>query len=204
MIKVYGAGWLCEPGHAFGRSRPFLPGGSVFRRITETEPIHAKDFYAAYQLHKLAKQFNFGRGGTVQQSRSQTRYLYYFVAIELLRDVLIRGGHDRSAKGVTEAFHILLQKDNQESLQLMLDAAIEVIDEYMSQESEDSVFKEEGFADNPNLNDWFKLEYLGKGGEKTYRLNSLLTTHKNIFGRKVRGEPSPRSLIDQAITNAHS
>ena len=204
LIKVYGAGWLREPGHAFGRSAPFLPGGSVFRRITETEPINADDLYTAYQLQKLAMQFNFGRGTTVQQSRRQTRFLYYFVAIDLLRDVLIRGNHGSSNKTVTEAFQILLQDVNQDTLQLMLDAAIEVINEYMSQESEDSVFKEEGFADNPNLNDWFKLEYLGKGGEKTYRLNSLLAAHKNIFGRKVRGEPSPRSLIDQAMTNAYS
>ena len=204
LIKVYGAGWLREPGHAFGRSAPFLPSGSVFRRITETEPINADDLYTAYRLQELAKQFNFGRGTTVQQSRRQTRFLYYFVAIDLLRDVLIRGNHGSSNKTVTEAFQILLQDANQDTLQLMLDAALEVIDEYMNQESEDSVFKEEGFAYNPNLNDWFKLEYLGKGGEKTYRLNSLLAAHKNIFGRKVRGELSPRSLIDQAITNVYS
>ena len=33
LVKVYGAGWLREPGHAFGRSAPFLPGGSVFPTI---------------------------------------------------------------------------------------------------------------------------------------------------------------------------
>ena len=202
LIKVYGAGWLREPTHAFGRSAPFLPGGSVFRRITETEPINADDLYAAYQLQTLATQFNFGRGATVQQSRRQTRSLYYFVAIDLLRDVLIRGNHGSSNKIVTEAFQTLLQDANQDTLQLMLDAAIDIVDEYLSQETDDSVFKESGFEGD--LNAWCKSEALGKGGERTYRLNSLLAAHKTIFGRGIRGEPSPRSLIDQAITNTHS
>ena len=202
LIKVYGAGWLREPGQAFGRSAPFLPGGSVFRRITETEPIDADDLYAAYKLQKLAEQFKFGRGSAVRPSRRQTRYLYYFVAIELLQDVLIRGNHQNSPKGVTEAFSILLQDGNQDALQLLLDAAIEVVDEYLNQESDDSVFKERDFEGD--LNAWFKLETLGKGGERTYRLNSLLTAHKNFFGRGGRGQSSPRELVNQAISNTDS
>ena len=202
LIKVYGAGWLREPGQAFGRSAPFLPNGSVFRRITETEPINADDLYAAFRLQVLAGQFMFGRGAKVQPSRRQTRFLYYFVAIELLRDVLIRSNREYSAKKVTEAFQILLDDSNEEILQLMLDAAIEIVDEYLSPASEDSVFKEGEFEGD--LNAWFKAEPLGKGGERTYRLNSLMAAHKTIFGRGIRGEPSPRSLIDQTIASAVS
>ena len=202
LIKVYGAGWLREPGLAFGRSAPFLPGGSVFRHLTETEPIGADDLYVAYQLQLLAKRFNFGRGATVLPSRRQTRFLYYFVVIELLRDVLIRGNHEASAESITKAFNVLLNEPNQDALRMMLDAAIEVVDEYLSQESEDSVFKEQEFEGNQNS--WFKSEALGKGQERTYRLNSLLMAHKTIFGRRVRGEPSPRSLVDAVITSAMS
>ena len=170
--------------------------------MTEAEPIDAEDLYAAYQLQELAKQFKFGRGASVQVSRRQTRFLYYFVAIELLRDVLIRGNHQTSAKGITNAFHVLLQDTNQAVLQLLLDAAIEVVDDYLRQDSDDSVFKEQEFEGD--LNSWFKSETLGKGGERTYRLNSLLTTHKAIFGRSAGSQPSPRTLVNQAMTNAHS
>ena len=200
LIKVYGAGWLREPGQAFGRSAPFLPNGSVFRRLTETEPIDAEDLYAAYQLQEMAKQFNFGRGASVQASRRQTRFLYYFVAIELLRDVLIRGNLQISAKGITKAFCALLRDTNQDVLQSLLDAAIEVVDDYLRYDSDDSVFKEREFEGD--LNSWFKSESLGKGGERSYRLNSLLTTHKAIFGRSAGSQPSPRLLVTQAITNA--
>ena len=198
LIKVYGAGWLHEPGLAFGRSAPFLPGGSVFRLLTEVEPIDVDDLYAAYRLQKLSEQFRFGRGAKVRPSRRQTRFLFFFVVIELLRDVLIRENHPRSAKQLTRAFSALLQDPSQDALQLLLEAPIEVVDDYLNPESEDSVFKESEFEGN--LNTWFKSESLGKGTDRTYRLNSLLTTHKTIFGRGVRGQSSPRKLVNQAIT----
>ena len=197
LIKVYGAGWLREPGPAFGRSAPFLPGGMVFKKITEVEPIDSDDLYAAYQLQQSAEQFNFGRGATVRPSRRQTRYLFYFVAIDLLRDVLIRSNHPATSKGITSAFNVLVQEGNEENLSLLLDAAIEVVDEYLSQESDDSVFKEQDYEGD--LNAWFKLEALGKGTEKTYRMNSLLTAHKSFFGRSTKGQLSPRTLVGEAI-----
>lgn len=197
LIKVYGVGWLREPGLAFGRSAPFLPTGTIFRRLTETEPIDADDLYAAYELQQRAKRYNFGRGANVLPSRRLTRFLYYFIAMELLRDVLVRGNHGSSTKHVTRAFLVLLQESNEDALRMMLDAAIEVVDEYLSQESDDSVFKEQEFEGNQNT--WFKSEALGKGYERTQHLNNLLMAHKTIFGRGIRGEPSPRSLVDEAI-----
>ncbi|MYC97136.1 MAG: AIPR family protein [Caldilineaceae bacterium SB0661_bin_32] len=197
LIKVYGAGWFGEPGSAFGRSAPFLPGGSVFRRLTETEPIGADDLYAAYKLQKLSARFGFGRGANVKPSRRQTRFLYYFVVIELLKDVLIRGGHTYSSRGLTEAFLALLEVENEDTLELLLDAGIEVVDEYLSRESDDSVFEESNFEGD--LNAWFKLEALGKGTDRTYRLNSLLQAHKAIFGRGIKGQSSPRILVNNAI-----
>ena len=202
LIKVYGAGWLKEPGYAFGRSAPFLPGGATFKKITEVEPIDSDDLFAAFMLHREAEQFHFGRGANVSPSRRQTRFIYYFVVMDLLRDVVIRSGRDVSAKILTTAFKALLSGGNEDALALLLNAAIEVVDEYLSQDSEDSVFKEMYFEGD--LNAWFKLEVLGKGTEKTYRLNSLLSAHKVIFGRKSGGQPSPREMVTQAIASALS
>lgn len=198
LIKVYGAGWLHEPGRAFGRSGPFLPGGSVFRHLTEIEPINVNDLYAAYRLQKLSEQFKFGRGANVRPSRRQTRFLFFFVVIELLRDVLIRENHEHSTRALTKAFLALLQDEYQDALQLLLETSIEVVDDYLNQGNADSVFKESEF--DGNLNTWFKSELLGKETDRTSRLASLLTTHKITFGRGVRGQPSPRELVNQAIT----
>lgn len=200
LIKVYGAGWLREPGPAFGRSAPFLPGGMAFKRITEVEPIDSDDLYAAYKLQQSAERFNFGRGADVRPSRRLTRFFFYFVVMDLLRDVLIRSGKSVTSKKLTLAFNSLVQEDNEDTLALLMDAAIDIVDEYVSRESEDSVFNEQDFENN--FNTWFKLEAIGKGTERTYCLNSLLTTHKAIFGRSSKGRPSPRQLVDQTITSA--
>lgn len=202
LIKVYGAGWLRQPGHSYGRSTPFLPGsgGFIFKQVTETEPIDADDLYAAYRLQQLAEQFNFGRGASVLHSRRLTRQLFYFVTIDLLRDVLILGNHGHSSRGITNAFNILLREDNEYILQQLLDASIQIVDEYLNSEYQDSVFNEPEFDDN--LGAWLKSEKLGRGEEATYRLNRLLFDHKHLLGRARAGERSPRDLVSRAIREA--
>ena len=199
LVKVYGAGWLRWPGQAFGRSTPFLPGpgGFVFKHVTETEKIGVEDLFAAYRLQKSADQFKFGRGADVVPSRRLTRFLYYFVVLELLRDVLIRGQVDHSSPSLTSAFLKLQEDEHHEALRLLLDGAIEVVDEYLNEASEDSVFKEVQFEGH--LNGWLKSERLGRNEEGTHRFNALLAAHKAIFGRASGGNPSPRSLVTDAI-----
>lgn len=94
LVKLYGAGWLGEAGLAFGKNPPFLPDGSVFKKIVnESEsdggPFGAVDLYAAYLLQEATGAMGFGRGA-VKQSRRQTRFLFLMIVIELFRDVLSR------------------------------------------------------------------------------------------------------------------
>jgi hypothetical protein len=88
LLKVYGAGWLGEVGLAFGKNAPFLPNGSIFKKITNEEGIAEgeyfgpEDLYAAYILQQNSGYYDFGRG-SAKDTRRQTRYLFYFVVIEL-------------------------------------------------------------------------------------------------------------------------
>ena len=202
LLKVYGAGWLRWPGHAFGRSAPFLPRGAVFSQVTETDPIDADDLYAAYRLQQSAARFNFGRGASVPTSRRQTRFLWYFIVGDLLREVLNWRNRDSSAKGLTRAFHALFNQEDPEIYDRLLDAGIEVIDQYLNREAENSVFNEQAF--DGDLNGWLKSERLGKGEDTTYRLNTLLATHKFFMGQSFRGNPSLRELVDQAVASGVS
>ena len=60
LIKVYGAGWLAEPGLAFGKNAPFLPNGTVYERIVSRQEIEpafgARDLYAAYKIKRAADE----------------------------------------------------------------------------------------------------------------------------------------------------
>ena len=142
LLKVYAAGWLREPGTANGARQTFHPGGRTFNRITEgDERIDVDDMYAAYRLQKMADQFKFGRRAE-NPSRGLTKYLFYFVVLEFLRETLIRANRPHLNTDLTKALLSLDREENQEALEGLLDAAIEVIDEYMNRESDDSVFKE--------------------------------------------------------------
>ena len=198
LVKVYSAGWLREPGNAFGRNAPFVPGtGRVFERITSgKEPFGVDDLYSAYRLQKLADEFKFGRAAEVD-SRRQTRFLFYMVVIDFLRETLIRAGRPYSTGELTKAFLALLKDENQDALQEILNAAIEVIDVYLNRESEDSLYKEPWYQGD--LNTFLKREQLGNSEDGTPFLKSLLADHKRFFGRSRAGQPSPRDLVTQAL-----
>lgn len=203
LIKVYGAGWLNEAGTAFGKNPPFLPEGAVFKRIVENldggDPFGAQDLYAAFMLETAADELAFGRGA--QQSRRQTRFLFYMVAVDLLRDVLSRTGVTPTLRDLSAGMIAVLE--NGSARNALLDAATEVIDSYLNQASDDSVFKEPTYlgAFNADLNRFLKWERLGKSENDTPRLRGQLAIAKQLMGRGAGGQPSPRQLIQDAVTS---
>ena len=198
LLKVYAAGWLREPGTANGARQSFHPGGRTFKNITAgDEPFGVGDIYAAYRLQKMADPFRFGRRAEMP-SRGLTKYLFYFVVLEFLRETLIRANRAHSAGELTKALLLLDREENRDALQGLLDSAIEVVDEYLNRESDDSVYKEPEFQDD--VFRFLKSEQLGRNDDFAPLLKSLISEHKRLFGRRVAGQPSPRELVTQAIS----
>ena len=203
LLKVYGAGWLGEAGTAFGRNAAFSPNGAIFRRIINNEdgdePFATDDLYAAYQLQKAADSYRFGRGA--KETRRLTRFLFYMIIIEILKDVMLRSAMKTTPKDITRALLKLFEQGNEQAIDVLLNAAIEVVDEYLTQGAEDSVFAEPVFqnAFNSNLNTYLKSEQLGKTEESSPRLRSLLKDTKRGLSRGARGQQTPRDLITVAI-----
>ncbi len=197
LIKIYGAGWMREPGTAFGKNEHFLPGGRVFKQITTgINRIGVDDLYVTHQIHKLAAQYKFGRNAK-RDSRRQTRFFYYFVLLELLRDTLHRASFDYEPSDLTRGLQILLREENQDNIQALSDAAIAVIDDYLSQENGNSVFEEPDYSGN--LNTFLKAERLGRDPNFTPELNILLMAHKASFRVSVSGLPSRHASVTEAI-----
>ncbi len=200
LIKVYGAGWLSEPGMVYRSNAPSLPGGSIFNRITSgKELFDVDDLYAAYRLQGVADQFKFGRGAE-EPSRRLTRFLFYFVVLDFLRDTLMRARHPYSAKELTNALLVLLQEKNQDARHGLFESCLEVLAEYLNQSSEDSVYEEPIFQADMDLNAFLKRYELGRNEDSTPRFKSLLSEYKRLFGRRSGGQSSPRELVTQAIT----
>lgn len=202
LLKVYGSGWLAEPGTAYGRNAAFFPNGTIFRRIMtpdeDGEPFGVDDLYAAYLLQKAADGYKFGRNAE-KDSRRQTRFLFYMVVIELLRHVLIRAEMSVSHHDVSTALTRVL--GDQPAASALLDSAVEVIDAYLTRGEEGCVFEEPAYknAFNGNLNSYLKWERLGKTDEASPRLRDLIAHMRLFMGRSVGGGEAPRDTILAAL-----
>jgi len=208
LLKVYGAGWLREPGLAFGKNPPFLPNGSVFKRIVHGDVgngdlFGVDDLYATYILKEAADKYGFGRGAE-KQSRRQTRYLFYMVTTDVLKDVLSRAGMPVTNHDLSVALIKLDQTGNETEKELLFDTACEVIDSYLTPDTDDSVFREAAFKNtfNQDLNGFLKWEQLGRSLEKTPCLQAQFSSTKKSMGRRGKNEPSPRDVITKTLLDS--
>ncbi len=207
LLKVYGAGWLREPGLAFGKNPPFLPNGSVFKRIVQGDvgsgdSFGVHDLYATYILKEAADKYGFGRGAE-KQSRRQTRYLFYMVAIDVLKDVLSRAGMSVASHDLSVALIRLNQTGNETAKELLFDTACDVIDGYLTPDTDDAIFEEAVFKNtfNQDLNGFLKWEQLGRSLDKTPCLQGQLSSTKKSMGRRGKNEPSTREVITRALSD---
>jgi hypothetical protein len=205
LTKVYGAGWLAEPGLAFGKNPPFLPNGGVFTRMIAESPgerlFGARDLYAAYLLLDSSKRLGFGRGGGT--ARRQTKFLYYFVCINLLRDALQKEQLPSGLRETTDAVICLLESQN-DAGKLLEEMAAALIDNYLTESNENSVFHEEKFRDpngfNFDLNGFLKWEQLGRNLNQTGCLQAQLHFQKQFMGMSQLGARTARKMIADNLT----
>ncbi|MBA2345904.1 MAG: AIPR family protein [Rubrobacter sp.] len=194
LLKVYGAGWLGEAGTAFGR---------IFKSIVNNEigeePLDVEDLWASYLLQKAAGRYRFGRGAD-KNSRRQTRFLFYMIVMQILKDVIVRSSIEAnpSPKTFTQSFTRLFESGNENAAGALLDTSIDVVDEYLTEGAEDSVYEEPAYRTrfNYDLNAYLKWEQMGESEDATPRLRSLIAGHRRLMGR---GNPSPRDLIAETI-----
>lgn len=203
LMKVYGAGWLMLPGVAFGKSAPFLPDGEVFKKIMarESNPFGETDLYAAHLLQEVTQQAGFGRGAR-KNSRKQTKYLFAFVAIHLLRDTLQKVERDHGDFSVSSAVVAVLT--DVAAREGLTHAAGQVIDDYFQDGADDSIYREEEFIRraNSDLNAFLKWEQLGKDLGKTPKLRDHIKFQKQFMGKEMGPNPSVRDVLVRAFGDA--
>lgn len=205
LIKVYGAGWLGEPGRAFSKNAPFLPNGPIYDRMitreASDERFGVRDLYAAYSIKCLADAIGFGRNAELP-SRRQSRFLFYYVVVQMLRYV-IRLTPQLNSPAVlpgdlTNALIKLSTAPDQEPLNQLAYAAVGLLDQYLTQGNENNncAFNEASFADvhNRDLNGFLKADNLGRDNHSP-RLGQLLDVRNAAFD--IAGG---RASVAQALT----
>lgn len=202
LLKVYGAGWLGEAGTSFGKNPPFAPGGSIFQRIVEQPEFDLEDLYAAYLLHQAAVEFNFGRGAEKQQRR-QTRYLFYMLVVELIKDCFIAADQRATNKNITKILIALHSEDNVPQLNALFQFASQIVDDYLTHGSDYSIFKEPKFIEKgSDINSFLKWDQLGKGNDSTPLLTTLVAQYKILMKGGIGGTPKYRDNIKDIIINS--
>ena len=181
LIKVYGAGWLAEPGRAFGKNAPFLPNGAIYERILARHdgeaPFGSRDLYAAYKIKQLADGIGFGRN--MVASRRQSRFLFYHVVIRILEEVVRLtpelGQPVVTPSFLTEAVIRLSTPETEEQLELLSNAAITLVDQYLTAGGNNSAHSEVSFTEthNSDMNAFLKAENLGRENHSPLLVQAL-------------------------------
>jgi len=197
LLKVYGSGWLCEPGLAYGKNPPFAPGGSIFKRIVESQQFTVDDLYATFLLYKLAAQIGFGRGAS-KATRGQTKHLFYFVFNELLKECLLQAKLPITTDSLTASILKVFAPGKEEAKTSLCETALNVVDDYLTQEKEDSLFKEPEFKGD--MNAFLKSEKLGKSRDFSPKLDYLINIQKSVMRKSYQGSPAIREIVIQALS----
>lgn len=217
LIKVYGAGWLGAPGVAFSKNAPFLPKGSVYERMMNRpnllEPAFgARDLYAAYKIKCVADAIGFGRSAQ-QASRRQSRFLFYHIIMRMLRNVILLS--PQFTPPVTDS--VLTDKvlklsepepEAEEALEMLLDAAIDLIDQYLTAGNEDSnsAYKESSFNEthNGDMNAFLKAERLGDESHSPLLVQLIAQYNQSFSSIRLRdreGRPTQREFVARALAD---
>ena len=208
LIKVYGAGWMARPGVAFGKNAPFLPGNTVFQQMVsrqEGEPVFGvRDLYAAYKIKGAADEIGFGRSSSIQ-TRKQSRFLFYHIVMRMISNVIrltpqFLGNRPVSESVMTDAVLKLAVPTAEESFLLLCNAAVGVVDQYLTPGSAGSAREEVSFIEthNSDLNAFLKAENLGQESHSPLLSQALARQDMNFSTRELHS-PSRREKVSEAL-----
>lgn len=177
LLKAYAAAFLSEPGIAYGKNPPFAPGGSIFNKIVNEDGFGIERLYSAHLLLKLASKYGFGRGTKIF-SRGQTKYLFLLTTYSIIRDFMNSNGIGVESESVSRAINALASENK---LVEIGDTAIQMIDDYLTQGSDDPIFEEPEFKKMMDLNMCLKSEKLGNNEDAFPNFKTQLTMTKKMF-----------------------
>ena len=215
LIKVYGAGWIGAPGTAFSKNAPFLPQGTIYERIVSPrqdieQPFGARDLYAAYKIKCAADAIGFGRNAD-RPSRRQSRFLFYYIISRMLSNVILLTPQFRhppvSETILTDAVVKLTEPGSEDHFNMLNNAAIALLDQYLTVGSDNSAHNETAFMEthNGDLNAFLKAEHLGKENYSPL-LVQLLAQHNQAFASipmpMYEGNPTQREFVARVLINS--
>ena len=211
LIKVYGAGWLDSPGLAFGKNAPFLPNGDIYKLMVSWQDTEvafgARDLYAAYKIKCAADQIGFGRS-TNFPTRRQSRFLFYHVVMSMLHNVILLTPQLQQpavpASALTDAVLKLAAPKAERQFTMLCDAAVALLDRYLTFGSINSAHNETSFTEihNGDLNAFLKAPNLGKENHSPLLVKRLANSNEGFASNRIPmedGNPTQKEFVAQVL-----
>lgn len=202
LIKVFGSGWLGEAGLAFNKNPPFLPQGDIFKRIMVSDsveaggPFGADDLFAAYLLSTAGKEEGFGKAS--HETRRLSRFIFYFVAIELLKDLISKPGQITTFRKISLALIKVFQDGDARGP--FLQSCTGVIDRYFNPNESKGLFFEKAFKDlGQNINSFLKNDEFGRNLELTPNLQYRLDVAKEAMSNSAGKSHSVYEIVNKVV-----
>ena len=175
---------------------------------TDGEPTFgARDLYVAYKVKSLADGIRFGRRAD-RPSRRQSRFLFYHVIMRMLSNVILLTPQFRnppvSESILTDAVHEITAPGAEEQVNMLINAALALIDQYLTSGSDNSADRETSYFEkhNRDLNAFMKDVDLGKNNHSPL-LVQLLAQHNQAFASipmpMYEGNPTQKDFVARAL-----
>ena len=196
LLKIYGAGWMEDPGFAFSKNTAFAPNGSVFNAIMKIETFGVKDLYASYLLLSQTEKYNFGRRSE-ELERRMTRYLFCFLIINLVKKVMVYASIERTYENITKAVIGIFENDESAAAQNLINSSLNVIKTYFNKDEDNSIQTEPNFYGD--VSGFLKGEKIGKSEDYSPKLIELIHDENKYLKRSLHGDTPQIEAIVEAI-----
>ncbi len=192
LLKIYGAGWLEIPGIAIKQNKPFTPTKSIYKKIMDEKHFGENDIHATYLLYNIQKQFS-------NNGNKLYKYLFYYIIIQLLKDILIFANLPSKENNISDAVIALFEDINSIATLNLYNAANQILENYKDSSNNNSLYKEPEYI---NKGDYWTYLRHDKLGNKTYspKLQNLIESQKIILKTGTDLEPAKSKEIIEIIT----
>jgi len=204
LFKIYYAGWIGDPEFVYGMDSPYVPGGFMFKKVIDSHSFDSEDFYAMYLLKKIADKAGFGRL-SAKQSRLHTRFLFYYVILNLLKDIIVLSKKVYNQSALTNAVVKVFFETDSNAAELLTNQALKVVDDYYEKELKNELYKSSDYVDiKTSLKKFLNNYNLNIENIQTPQLEHYLSLNKFLMNQSPAGEKSTRQVVLEVLNKITS
>ncbi|MEN9612625.1 MAG: hypothetical protein RLZZ628_3439 [Bacteroidota bacterium] len=201
LIKVYGAAWCGKVAEANVGYHSFNPGEPIYRDIVHSEEhsFGVDDLFVCFHLLKQIDRDEYAQFfKDYKRRKTETKFIFYRVVIELLRPLLQDLKLDVERREViTQSLKRLIIDST--TFKLLIDNAFSVMNEYLNPNEPDSYIHEVDMAKLNDFSKYIRDTRLLKDRDYSKNIFSCISSQRKAMSRARAGEISDTTKIKNVL-----